>query len=201
MFLFLVVLELYPSTGGRDLPCGCRWPFAKYLTVNRQDRNWERAHLRPPLAETTDEGPLGPILKEIRERQKAKAEGLREKETMVFVAQLYDQLEKQGWGEREGEGLTKQQGWEARVTVAELLRRVAWRGPPRGKNKWGWTKVGGKGAPGVFFSTPEEASLYLLLKYSSPKKALDEGATARSGKITGLTGKQEIDERLSKWQL
>jgi hypothetical protein len=135
------------------------------------------------------------------EKQKAKAEDLEERETMGEIVELLKRLEAGGWGEAQSEGLTAAEGKELRLTVAELLRRVAWRKSPRGKNKWSWTKIGGRGAPGVFFATPEEACLFLLVKYGSPGRVLDEGAKARTGKLTGLTGREEIDEKLRKWRL
>jgi hypothetical protein len=178
-----------------------RWTFAKFITLKREQRTWQRAHLEAAENDKEEGGILGGLLKEIADKQKAKAEDLEEKETLGRIAELYRTLEEHGWGETEAEGLSVEEGKELRAAVAELLRRVAWRRNPRGRNKWGWTKVGGKGAPGVFFATPEEASLYLLVKYASARRALEEGARPRKGKLNGPTGKPEIDERLRRWRL
>jgi hypothetical protein len=200
ILLSSLLASVYSCWCMRVLTSRYRWPFAKFIVVKREvDRRWDEVHLQAAAAEKEAGGPQNEQLKDIWQKQKAKAEDLEEKELLGQIAELYKRLEDHGWGEVAAEGMTAAQGRQLRVTVAELLRRVAWRGSPRGKNKWSWTKIGGKGAPGVFFATPEEASIYLLVKHGTARKALEDEAKMRKGKLSGATGKPEIDERLRKW--
>jgi hypothetical protein len=185
-----------------------RWTLGRYVTISRSERTWPQANQPVPdpedQREKQQEELLSPLLREIMEKQKARAAERTEEELVTRASAFYRELQQVRWGTahrggwREGDAMLMEQALAIRDAVAELLRRVAWRRQGRGKNGWSWTRRDKSGAPGTYFSTAEEASLYLLLKYGSAWKALGQEAKTREEHTTP-TGKDEIDDRLREW--